>query len=176
MAAVAGTVWFALALVLFAGHGRYSVGAVADRCGAAAPDVRVAPSAEQVRAFLVDCGAAGRDAWRDLQLVDLVYPAALGVFLTALIALMADRIAPRLRGLAALPAAAAGADYLENLAVRVLLERFPESPDWATALLRVASAAKVVLTTLSWLVVVAGVAVLVARRLADTGRRRAALR
>lgn len=67
-------VWLLLAWLLFGQSGRFSLGAVRLACGSAAPDVQPFVSAAYLRQFVQGCGAAGRSAYRDLQLVDLLYP------------------------------------------------------------------------------------------------------
>ena len=148
---VSGAVAVALATVLFATSGPASLAAVADRCGQPAPDVRFTTSAEGVATFLAGCGHAGRAAYRDLQLLDLVYPAAIGTFLAAALALLLPRVLPaasdRVRLVVLVPLLGALADYTENLAAWALLARYPEPATWAAHLLGIASAAK---QTLNW--------------------------
>lgn len=65
---VIAAVWTALAAVLFAWSGRFSLKAVEVACGVPAPDVRRAPA--EVAGFASACGSSGLSAYRDLQLVD----------------------------------------------------------------------------------------------------------
>ena len=143
---ISGAVTVALAVVLFASSGASSLAAVADRCGQPAPDVRFTTSPEAVESFLAGCGDAGRSAYRDLQVVDLVYPAAFGLVLAAALALLVPRAlpaaSPRWRALAVVPLVGAAFDYLENLAAWTLLVRYPEPAVWAARVLGTASAAK----------------------------------
>lgn len=164
-----GAVCAVLIGVLFASSGPGSVGAVAARCGQPAPDVRFTSSPEQVQDFLGACGVAGRAAYRDLQLVDLVYPAAVGLFLASALALLLPRAVRASRrspqALAAVPLGAAAFDYLENLAAWTLLLRYPEPMSWVGRVLGTASAAKQVLTWASVLLLtVALVGAALARR------------
>lgn len=167
---VAGVLAAALATVLFATSGRSSLAAVAAACGAPAPDTRVTTSADEVAAFLAACGDGGRAAWRDLQVVDLVYPAALGVFLASAVALLLPRVRPgRPVGRAAallplLPLVAAGADYAENACAWWLLGAWPEVPVLPAHLLGVASATKQATSWASGLLVVGLLAAVAVRR------------
>lgn len=164
--------------VLFASSGPGSVGAVAARCGQPAPDVRFTSTPEQVQDFLGACGVAGRAAYRDLQVTDLFYPAALGLFLASALALLlprAVRASRRVAALAAVPIAAAAFDYLENLAAWTLLLRYPAPMPWVGRVLGAASAAKQVLTWASVLILTAALlGAALARRRSAPGLARAA--
>jgi hypothetical protein len=162
-----GALCFVLAAVMFGTSGTGSLAQVAERCGQAAPDVRFTSSPEQVQGFLTACGAAGREAYRDLQLLDLVYPAAVGTFLAAALASVLSRAARRTRvvALAALPLLASGFDYLENLAAWVLLARYPDPLPWVARLLGLASAGKQSLMWASITILAVGIVVAVGGRL-----------
>lgn len=149
--AVAALAWAALAAVLFVWTGRFSLAAVEHACGASAPDVRTAPTATDLHAFLAGCGAEGLAAYRDLQRVDLVYPAANAVLLSLLLLALARRLTPRARWAAVLPVLAAAGDYLENAAAWTLLTRGVDGSTWAEQLFRIGSAVKVTATWASWL-------------------------
>ena len=157
---ISGAVTVALAAVLFASSGTSSLATVADRCGQPAPDVRFTTSPEAVESFLAGCGDAGRSAYRDLQLVDLVYPAAFGLVLATALALLVPRAlrgaSPRWRALAVVPLVGAAFDYVENLAAWTLLVRYPEPAAWAARVLGTASAAKQVTMWASAVLVLAG--------------------
>jgi len=149
-----GLPWLALALVLFQWTGRFSLAAVKDACGSEAPDVMFAPTPEQTESFLTGCGTTGLEAYRDLQLVDLFYPAASAAVLVVVLALLLRNAAPRLAWLAALPVATALGDYLENAAAWVLIGSGPDTPPAAAlAVFQVGSGAKVVLSWAAWLAV-----------------------
>jgi hypothetical protein len=164
-----GAVSVVLAAVLFASSGRFSLAAVAQQCGEPAPDVRFTTSPDGVQEFLVTCGETGRAAYRDLQLVDLLYPAALGLFLAAALALVLPRAVPgaadRVRAFAVLPLMGAAFDYLENLAAWTLLLRHPASLPWVARILGTASAAKQTLMWASVLLLAAGLIGIVVVRL-----------
>ncbi len=166
-----GVVATVLAIVLFATAGRSSLAAVAAACGAPAPDTRFTTSADDVAAFLAACGDAGRSAYRDLQLVDLAYPAALGVFLASAVGLLVPRVRPGRplpRGvglLPLLPLVAAAADYAENLCAWWLLAAWPEVPAVPAHLLGVGSATKQVASWASGLLVVGLLVAVGVRRL-----------
>jgi hypothetical protein len=151
--AVSGALWLSLAFVLFAWHGRFSIAAVADACGLEPPDVRFAPAAADTQAFLAACGDDGLTAYRDLQLVDLIYPAATALFLAVVLALLLRSVAPRVAWLAFLPVAAAVGDYLENAAAWVLLGVGGPDATGAAVVLQVGSAVKVAMSWASWLLV-----------------------
>jgi len=139
-----GALCLALAAVMFGSSATGSLAQVAERCGEAAPDVRFTSSPEQLQGFLTACGAAGREAYRDLQVLDLVYPAAVGLFLASALASVLSRAVRRtgLVALAALPLLASAFDYLENLAAWTLLVRYPDPVPWVARVLGIASAGK----------------------------------
>lgn len=172
---VAGILATGLALVLFATAGRGSLAAVAGACGTPAPDTRFTTSATDVEAFLAACGEGGRAAYRDLQLVDLVYPATLGVFLASALGLLVPRVRPGrplprgARLLPLLPLVAAAADYTENLCAWWLLSAWPQVPVVPAHLLGIASATKQITSWASGLLVV-GLLVAVAVRRRRDGR------
>lgn len=157
---ISGVVTVPLAIVLFASSGTSSLAAVADRCGAPAPDVRFTTSPEGIQSFLAGCGAAGRSAYRDLQLLDLLYPAAFGLFLATAMALLVPLAwrggSPRWRAVAAIPLLGAAFDYVENAAAWTLLVRYPEPATWVARILGTASAAKQTTMWASALLVLAG--------------------
>ncbi|MEZ5143597.1 MAG: hypothetical protein R2726_13925 [Acidimicrobiales bacterium] len=154
-----GAVTVVLATTMFATSGRFSLAAIETACTAPAPDVRFTTSADDLASFLAACGDVGRAAYRDLQLLDLAYPAALGLFLGASLALLLPRTVAadhaRARLLIAVPLLAAVFDYLENAAAWVLLTRFPDEPSTVLHLLGVASAAKQLASWASALLVLA---------------------
>jgi len=107
------------------------VGRVAERCGGLEPlDVRTTWDAASAEELLGRCGTAGRRAYVQLELVDLLYPAAAGAATLVATLLLARRVlGPRTaarRALLLLPAAAMTVlDYGENVAVWILLLRRP---------------------------------------------------
>lgn len=149
------TVWAAFAAVLFVGTGRFSLAAVERACGLPAPDVRTAPSPEEVRSFVAACGPHGLAAWRDVQLVDLLYPAATAAFLVTVLMLLARRLPRRVTWVLVLPLLAAAADYVENAGAWVLLTRGVDATSWAESLVQLGSALKVAASWASWTCVVA---------------------
>jgi hypothetical protein len=69
---------------------------VSDRCGGLAPfDVRGYWDAADARTLVSACGPAGRAAYVDLQLADLVYPIAVGAALLLVTALLLRRYGGR---------------------------------------------------------------------------------
>ena len=164
-----GLVWLVFAGVLFAWRGRFSLAAVEQACGLGAPDVRFAPSVADTQAFVAGCGADGLAAYRDLQIVDLVYPAAGALVLVVALALILVRVAPHVAWLALIPLVAAMGDYLENAAAWALLGAGGSGRGWAAQVLQVGSAVKVVGSWVSWLMLSVLLVAVVVRAL---GRRR----
>jgi hypothetical protein len=160
---VSGALWLGLATLLFAWPGRFSLAAVAEACGVPAPDVAFAPSVAQTTAFVRACGESGLAAYRDLQVVDLLYPAAGAVFLMVVLAFLLQRIMPGAAWLALLPVGAALGDYLENAAAWVLITVGPAEAPWAASVLQAGSAVKVLLSWASWLLVSALLVALAAK-------------
>ncbi len=161
-------VFVPFAIVFFASSAPFAIPEVTAICGQSPPDVRVAPTGDDVAAFLRSCGPDGRDAYRNLQIADLVYPAVVGLFQASSLALVATRLRLTHRwslALVTLPLLAAAFDYLENLAAWAALAAFPESTG-TVSLFGPASAAKTTTAWLSGLFLVVGVAVLAVRWLA----------
>lgn len=146
-------VWVASAIVfgpfagaLFGSNAPFAVPRVEAACGQAPPDTRFTSSAADVNGFLEACGVVGREAYRALQVADLLYPLVFGLFLAATLALVLVHVAPGRRSLlalAALPLVGAGFDYLENVFAWLALAAFPD-PAATDVLLGPASAAKTV--------------------------------
>ncbi len=156
--------WGVMASILFLSSGKSSLAAVEAACGSPAPDVRPAASVESVRTFIDHCGTAGIAAYRDLQLIDLLYPITMAS-LQAL-ALMTLALDLRRRGrriplvtLAGLPFVAAAGDYTENVGAWALIVRGVNQTTWAEQMMVVGSAVKVVASCATWcalIVVLAG--------------------
>jgi hypothetical protein len=172
-------VWLPLAIgyagfaaVFFATRAPFAVAQVQAMCGQPAPDMRFTSSAAEIHTFLHDCGVAGRDAYRALQLADLVYPLLFAVFLASSLAMVLTRLArdrPSLAVLAALPLLAGAFDYLENACAWAALTTFPE-PAATDGLLGLATAAK---SVTSWFVGLLLLALLAALGVVRVGRWRA---
>ncbi len=156
--------WAALAGLLFAWTGRFSLTAVATACGHPAPDVQFAPPPSETLAFLVACGEPGRAAWRDLQVVDLFYPIVGAAVLVVTLAMLLGRLAPQLAWLAFAPLLVALGDYTENASAWVLLA-VGEGSSWAASTLQLGSAIKVIASSASWTAVIALLVPLVVARL-----------
>lgn len=147
---ITGVVFAVFAALLFASSAPFSISHVQAQCGQAPPDVRFFTSANDVREFMVGCGQAGRSAYRNLQLADLLYPAVFALFMASALAMALSRIVRKESlwlAAAALPLIGAGFDYLENAAAWITIFRFPERSGAAAYLLGVASVAK---QTVSW--------------------------
>lgn len=132
-------------------------------CGQAPPDMRFFTTADGVAQFLDGCGADGREAYRNMQLADIFYPAIVGIFLASSMSLAIRRLPlppGRALRLVALPLVGAAFDYVENVLAWLALTSYPD-PIVTNHLLGVASAAK---TSTSWaagLTLVAALAVIV---------------
>ena len=128
----------------FASSAPFAISRVEAACGQAPPDVRFTSGAADVLGFLNACGAAGRDAYRLLQVADLAYPTLFGLFMATSMALVFSRLAPARRALltmAVFPLIGSAFDYLENLCAWLALAAFPD-PAPTSSLLGLASAAK----------------------------------
>lgn len=136
------------AFVFFASPAAFAIPAVEAACGQAPPDMRFYSSGDDVVSFLDACGPAGRNAYQNMQLADLVYPAIVGLFLASSLALATKRLSARhsLRWVAVVPLVAALFDYLENAFVWLAINSHPEAIV-TNEVLGFASAAK---TSLSW--------------------------
>lgn len=133
-------------------------------CGAVPLDMRAHYGAAEVTTFLSECGSAGIDAYRTLQVVDLVYPAVSAVFLFIAIAVVMRRLAgptsPALL-LAIVPIIGGLADYAENAIAWMYLTASP-SPGWGD-LMGIAATAKTVAGWLGGITLLAGLVVLGSR-------------
>jgi hypothetical protein len=168
---VVTAVYLAFAAAFFGSGAGFSIPHVQQVCGQAPPDMRFTSTAGEVHAFLEACGPAGREAYRALQLADLLYPLVFAVFLASSLALVLRLLAPTRRALMALttaPFLAAVFDYLENACAWLALVAWPE-PGVADGLLGLFSTAK---TVTSW---VAGTLLLVALAALALSRGRALL-
>ena len=159
----------AFAGVFFASSAPFAIPVVQEACGEAPLDVRTFSTADEVTSFLDACGAGGREAYRNMQLADLVYPAVFGLFMASSLAIVLRRLVPG-RPIVAVAGAAvalAGAafDYLENVFAWRALASFPE-PAATNGLLGLASAAKNVSCWLAGVMLLVGVAALTLRALA----------
>lgn len=165
--AVASALFFPFAALFFASSASFSVPHVEEACGAPALDVRFFSDGDDVNQFMTDCGEAGRDAYSNMQIADLFYPAVFGLFFASALVIVVSRAfadRPKLVWLAALPVLGAAFDYVENvLAWRALLA-FPDSTS-SNALLGFASAAKTSSFWLAGISFLVASGVLVARRL-----------
>ncbi|MGS0685021.1 hypothetical protein ACVBEQ_07705 [Nakamurella sp. GG22] len=162
----AGALFLVSAAALFASSLSFSIGHVTARCGQEPPDVRFYSSADDLRDFLAGCGAAGREAYQNLQIADLFYPAIFAVFLASALALTLSRVSrpgSPVVALAAAPLIASAFDYLENAAAWVALAVYPADPGTAAELMGIASLAKQALSWASWLLLVGAVGLMTVR-------------
>ena len=133
-------------------------------CGAVPLDMRAHYGAAEVTTFLSNCGAAGIDAYRTLQVVDLVYPATSAIFLFIAIGVVVRRLAgptsPVLL-LALVPIIGGLADYAENAIAWMYLTAAP-APGWGD-LMGMAATAKTIAGWLSGITLLAGLVVVGSR-------------
>lgn len=165
--ALAAALFFPFAALLFASSAPFSLPTVEEACGVPALDVRFFADSDDVSQFLNSCGETGRDAYRNLQIADLFYPAVFGLFFASALVIVASRAfadRPRFAWLAALPMLGAGFDYIENVLAWRALAAFPDSAS-SNALLGFASAAKTSSFWLAGISFLVASGVLVARRL-----------
>jgi hypothetical protein len=171
-------VYVPFTVVFFGAGAPFAVGRVEKACGRPPLDVRFTSTAADVHGFLAACGPAGREAYRAMQLADLVYPSLFALVMASSLALVVTRLVPHrpvLVALAAVPFIASAFDYLENLFAWLALASFPGAGA-ADPLLGWASAAK---TTTSWVagsLLVAGLAALALRPVLRRTHRGAAAR
>ncbi len=124
---------------------------VAQACGQPPLDTRFAYTPAEVAAFGEACGAAGLAAYRDLQVLDLLYPLVAAVFFAvALLAVWSPWLQSHSRQrlwLILVPAAGMVADYVENGFAWVFLAGQGSLPDGAVAWMSLAASVK---TTSGW--------------------------
>ena len=164
--AVTGGVFVVFAVAFFATPLPFSIAHVTSLCSAAPPDVRFYTPGEGVTQFLTGCGEAGRDAYRDLQLADLFYPAVSGLFLASALAVVlvrTSRPGSPVVALAALPLLGSAFDYLENICAWLALAAYPDPAPFGS-LLGLASAAKTLTFWTSGAVLLAALGMLVIAR------------
>lgn len=146
---VSAVLFVGFAGVFFASSAPFAIPEVTAACGDAPLDVRPFSTGDEVAGFLDACGPDGREAYRDMQIADLLYPAVFGLFMASSLALALTHRFPRrpaALALAAVPLVASAFDYLENLFAWVALAAHPADAP-TNRLLGLASAAK---TTTSW--------------------------
>lgn len=139
----------AFAWMFFASSASFAVPEVEAACGQAPPDMRFFTTADGVIEFLDGCGSNGRNAYRNMQLADIFYPAIVGIFLASSLSIAIRRLSPRpgrTLWLVVLPLVGGAFDYLENALAWLALTSYPD-PTVTSHLLGVASAAK---TSTSW--------------------------
>jgi len=164
--AVTGGVFVVFAIAFFATALPFSIVHVTSLCGAAPPDVRFYTPPDGVTRFLTGCGEAGRDAYRNLQVADLFYPAVSALFLASALAVVLSRLSrpgSPLIAMAALPLLGSAFDYLENVAAWTALMAFPGPAETGASLLGGASIAKQAVSWSSWLLLLLAVGCLVIR-------------
>ena len=160
-ALVAATTVFApLAVWLFA----VVIPSTQEACGATPLDMRAHYGATEVTRFLASCGEVGIDAYRTMQVVDLIYPAVSAIFLFIAIAVVMRRLvgptSPALL-LALVPIVGGLADYAENAVAWMYLTTSP-SPGWGD-LMGIAATGKTIAGWLGGLILLMGVVVVGSR-------------
>ena len=172
---VSATLFGGFAGAFFGTSAPFAIRTVEAICGQAPPDVRFTSSAVEVGGFLGACGVVGREAYRSMQVADLIYPLVFALFMASSLALVISRLVParpRLLALAVLPFVASAFDYLENACAWMALAAFPDAAP-TSSLLGLASAAK---TTTSWVSGVLLLGAVAALVVATVGRRAGAPR
>ena len=150
------------AYVFFASSAPFAIPQVEAACGQQPPDMRLFTTGSEVTDFLDGCGPAGRDAYRNMQLADLIYPAVVSLFLTSSLAVVVRRLSPGrpyANRLAAIPLVAGLFDYVENAFAWFALARYPASAP-TDALLGYASAAKTITSWASGMLLLGALALL----------------
>lgn len=151
--AVAAMVFIPIAVWLFGAV----IPATERACGALPLDMRAHYGAAEVTTFLSNCGVAGVDAYRSLQVVDLVYPAVSAIFLFIAIGVVMRRLAGPTSSallLAFVPVVSGLADYTENAIAWTYLTA-PPSPIWGD-IMGMATTAKSVSGWIGWVVLLGG--------------------
>lgn len=138
----AAAVYAPLAVAMFWWPGL--VASVTRTCGLAPFDVRAFWNAQDARTMVEVCGSAGRTAYIQLQVADLVYPAALAALLLAVSTLLLRRFGGRTWPLLLPIVAMTLLDYAENAGIWTMLLQWPhvntpimEIAGMATAIKRV---------------------------------------
>ena len=143
--AVAAAVYFPLAVLMF-GTGAGSLVAVRRACGGLPPfDVRGRWTLRDAEVMLTACGAAGRTAYAQQQLLDLAYPAALAALLLVATALLVRPYGLRWWPVLVPAVAMTVLDYVENIGVWTLLLDGPHTHPAVITLAGAATAVKRVL-------------------------------
>jgi hypothetical protein len=169
---VSAVIFVVFAGAFFSSSASFAVPEVEATCGQAPLDVRFHSTADDVGQFLTDCGPAGRDAYRSMQLADLAYPLVFGLFMASSLAIAFGRVAPgrsALVGMAVVPLVGSGFDYLENLFAWRALAAFPDAAS-TNAVLGLASTAKTVTFWVAGTLLLVCLAVLAGRVLKRRGR------
>lgn len=151
---LSAVVFAGFAGVFFGASAPFSIGSVEALCGEPPLDMRFTSTAAEVESFLDVCGPEGRDGYRNMQIADLFYPLAFGLFMSSSLAALLARLftrRPSLVAFAAVGFLGTAFDYVENVFAWRALWAFPGAAS-TNSLLGVASAAK---TTTSW---IAGIA------------------
>ncbi|ETK32259.1 hypothetical protein [Microbispora sp. ATCC PTA-5024] len=143
--AVTAAVYLPLAGLMFGGWAG-SLAAVSRACADLPPfDVRSWWTLQDARIMLNACGPAGRTAYVHQQLLDLIYPAALGALLLVATALPARRYGSRWWPVLVPAVAMTVLDYVENIGIWSLLLDWPHTHPAVIALAGAATAIKRVL-------------------------------
>ena len=97
--------------------------------GLGTPDLLPLVGGAELRALLEALGPAGREAYRPIANVDMVYPLAYGTFMLLTLAWgLAERLETSRwwRAVLLLPAVGVLADYVENVAARFIVDGWPQ--------------------------------------------------
>lgn len=99
--------------------------------GAEILDISAAYTAERVSEFLSALDAGGRSWYDRIQVLDTLFPAVYGLLLAGILYRLYSRKYDdfsRYSWIVMVPLAGAGADYLENLLIRILILTHPTDP------------------------------------------------
>jgi hypothetical protein len=126
-------------------------------------------SAEYINTLLSNLGREGRNAYLFNQIpVDMVYPFLFGASWCLVLAWFLDKLG-KLNGLmiylCLLPLLAGLFDYLENTGMIVILNRYPDNPDFLTQATSVFTILKSVLSTFYFITLIAVVVAFVIKKL-----------
>jgi len=116
--------------VFFSSSAAFAIPVVEKACGQLPLDVRFYSTGYEVSDFLDACGQGGRDAYRNMQVADLLYPLVFGLFMASSLSMVLRRLCPGRPGIAVvglvLAMVGTGFDYLENLFAWLALAAFPQ--------------------------------------------------
>lgn len=133
-------------------------------------------SAEYARNLLDTLGQEGRAAYLFRQIpIDMIYPFLFAIAYSLLLALVFKKgFSPEsgMHALCLVPIAAGLFDYLENIGIIAMLSIYPGFSDSLARLTNLFSVSKSIFTTLFFILLFVGIAVLIKKRLGNTETRK----